>query len=585
MSWTFSHGELSQSFVDCGLSHLRRHRINQGRDWVSFRRTGGAALSEVPLLEPFEPVTILHGGEPWFSGLVTETPSLGTAAAESCDYRISGPWWYLESIIYQQPWNLISDPTDPESGLATTHKSHIILGQSVSGSPISIRQQLGDILAYAVASGAQLAYDLGEGDLDFSFPYDECKDLSCAEALQRVLRWVPDARIHFDYSATPPVLCLLRRGDAEKISIPLGPALRSLSITPRHDLRLAGVIIKYERSHSADGYVWNTLETDCYPEEISEQQPRLLVLTVELAGSRSHSLMQRVRAESIHLSSPAWWKSHLPALGGIDDGDLTILESSRDSELPRELVDGGIADWMGVEVEADIARAKISYTQSGMVVQEQEVAVKLKATDAQSRTYSRLASYSPEESTPQGLARLLFESFSQSPHGGELRWEGGEIPAIPMGALINVTGGQPQWAEMDGEIQEIFEEVDSGSLRLRIGPPSHLGLQQLVQLTRSNRRREAARSGLARLSGEPAGTKIDQPAHLPTENSHSGASVFSKILLRQGDDPERQIILDADAIGLGGLTIQCREEDVVENGTLRKRLVLASQPYAAAEEE
>jgi hypothetical protein len=553
--------------------------MNQGRDTVAFRHGSGDALTAAPAFAAFESVRIFRDGNPWFSGIITGLPAAGTAAGEGQNYVVSGPWWYLENTIYQQAWNVVADPSSGESTLETTWKSHLILGQNVSGGTLTLRQQLVDILDYAIAAGAPMDYQLAESGLDFQFPMDECRDLGCAEALQRVLRWAPSFRLWFDYSEEIPVLHCTGCAGGTPWNLSLSDGVESLAVAPQHGLQLVGVAVKYERIHRSNGHVWRTLEVDRYPQNISETQPRVLVLTVELAGSRSQHISQKITARTVDASSARWWKLHLPALANIPDEDLEILSHGRSSTLPRELVDGCIADWMAVEAETDVVRATVAYAAGGAIITSQEVAVRLVATDATTRTYGHLASFDGGEDSPVGLAQSLHEGFSSCPYAGSLRLVDPEVRDISMGSPLNIAGGQTAWATMGAEIQECVEEVDTGTVRLRFGPPGHLGLQQLVQLTRMNRGREAPAAAGIRGGGDGSAGSIEQPSRTPVENSHVGATVYAKILLANGEDGTRQISLDADLLPTPGLVLRPREEFVAENGILRKRLAIASQPY------
>jgi hypothetical protein len=146
-----------------------------------------------------------------------------------------------------------------------------------------------------------------------------------------------------------------------------------------------------------------------------------------------------------------------------------------------------------------------------------------------------------------------------------------------MGSLLRIVGGQEAWETMDADLQECTEDVDSGTVDLRFGPPSHLGLGQLIQLARANRRREAPSGTIIRLSGEGSSDKISQPSHTAAENTHVGGATYGKLTIGEGGG---QFILDANELSESELVLRPREEYVVENGELCLRMSLASQAYA-----
>jgi hypothetical protein len=569
-------------FAALGLGQLRRRRLNQGRDTVTFRQESAAALTEPLALEPFATVRIRRGDDIWFTGKVVGLPASGSGARESRNYQIGGPWWDLENIVYQQRWNMAEDPEDSESALGAVWKSHIILGQSPTGDRLTVRQQLVQILDYAIAAGAPLAHEIAEEALAGTFPLDECRDLSCTEAIQRVLRWAPGVRSWFDYSEEIPVLHFTDRTGAPSFAVSVAGPVQSLSIAPRPDLQLQAVAIKYERTHRSGGKVWQTLQVDRYPPDAEENRPRVLVLTVELEGSSSQYVTQKITVGAVSLGSELWWKGHLPALEDVEN--LQLLNSSRESALPRELLSGCISDWMAINCESDVARATVAYEKDGISIIGQDVAVRFLATDGQTATYSRLSSYAPEEEAPEGLAKTFFDSLSACPYEGSLRLVGEEVADVPMGALLQIEGGPAAWDGMGAEIQECEEDVDNGAAELRFGPPAHLGLGQLIQLARANRRRSAPVGTLIRTSGEGSAGKIEQPTHGVLENSHSGGTVYGCMAIGPAEEGGSQILLDANSIERPGLLLQPREEFVVEDGVLKRRLAIASQPYALAEE-
>jgi hypothetical protein len=576
VSWTIAVGDCEQSFAALKLSNLFRKRINGGRDVVTFRRPLSAAPIGQPLMQPFSTVRIYQNGVIWFTGTAIGFSVHGAAVGEVIEFSVCGPWWQLENIVYQQPWNVAADPTDGNSSIAVAMKSHLILGQDVNGERLTIREQLIGILNYAVSSGAPLAFEIDPNSLGDTFPLDECRDLSCAEALGRVLRWAPSVRTWFDYGQSIPVLHFAERSATSHFTVGADWRLQSISVAPRHDMQLRAVAIKYERSHCCGGRVWRTVEVDRYPPEESECQSRVLVLTVELDGSQSQYIKQKITAESVAINSAQWWKRHLPALDGAEN--LQILSPSRQSELPRELVAGCVSDWMSVDCESDVARATLSYGRGSTKVSSQDVAVHFTATDGQSGTYASLSSFTAEESAPQGLAKAFYDSMSQCPWEGSVRIVGEEIVPVPMGSLLRIAGGLEEWATMDADLQECCESVDDGTVDLRFGPPAHLGLVQLIGLTRANRRRVAPSGAILRISGEGSAGQISQPEHIPAGNSDSGPAHYGSLTIGAADGGGK-IVLDSDGLASADLILKPREEYVVENGVLCRRMAIASQPY------
>lgn len=577
MSWTLTYQSQTKTLAEWGLCHLKRTCLNQGRDTVTFEEEDSESLTSVPKFSAWSTIEIYHNDTRWFVGTIVGTPAYGNGNRESKEYQVYGPWYALESLIYQQPWHIASDPTDPESTLIVTNKSHVILGQNLNGNIISISTQLADILSFAQNAGISINYN--SSTFNQVLPLDECKDISCAEALQRILRWIPDIVTWWDYATSTPTLYIRRRSELTSYSLALGPTISELRIVPRNDLQLAGVILKYERTHHSSGCTWRTLESDIYPTGTTDQTPRVLVMTIELEGSRSTYIKQTIETAAIYPSSATWWKSQLPALANINIADITIISSSRSSSLPNALVNGGIADWMNVQVENDTVSATISYPSGNDVIKEQNVSVNLKATDASSGTYTQLSSLISQESTPVGLAQMIYEGACFLPYEGRITMTQSEVDGPTIGRKLNITGGRSDWSTMDAQIQEIQESIDEGITTIRFGSATHLGIKDLIQLTRMNRGREAPRTAYIRSTGAGSDSILEQASKLASKEAQTGKTSYSKWSIQHQNDASRSFILDTAEIPQSGMTIQLQEEDVCDDGVLKKRLSFASEPY------
>lgn len=329
MSWTLTYQGEEKSFAQWGLSHLTRKLVNQSNDVVSLR-ADGTSLDAPLLFAPESAVTIQKSGKPWFYGIVTQVPSVGYATSENQSYTIAGPWWFLENLVYQQGWAQAKQVVEGKPLLEAIDTGRVILGQDKEGNPINNGRQIREVLEYSLAQGAPIT--IGEIGVDVIFPYDETKDISCAEAIQRLLRWSPDAVVWFDYSVLPyPMINIKRREALKKSTIALdgNSGIKCMKITPRYDLQSRCVVIKYEKNHVLDGQSWTTTEVDAFPQGADGKDFKSLVLTVELDGARVQSVSQAVKVAMIYPESANWWKAHVPSLEGIPSEKITIDSYSR----------------------------------------------------------------------------------------------------------------------------------------------------------------------------------------------------------------------------------------------------------------
>ncbi len=102
--WTLRDANgVEKSLDDWGLLGVMRERINQAADLVTFRAEGVASDAD-PLFAHGSTVQLFRGGVPWFYGRVIGVPARAAAKAEEQFYRLAGPWWYLENLVFQQAW-------------------------------------------------------------------------------------------------------------------------------------------------------------------------------------------------------------------------------------------------------------------------------------------------------------------------------------------------------------------------------------------------------------------------------------------------------------------------------------------------
>lgn len=587
--WSLAYQNQRHSFAFWRISHATRVLKNQSVDSVTLEREGD---SPSPPFTFGASIKIYRAQQLWFQGIVTETPSFSTARKEYQRYVISGPWWFLERTIYQQKWkevDSISNEEDEESSLHNIYKSHLILGQDENGNPISIGEQIGDIIDYLSEEvHVPIALD-PQINLPIFIPYDECKDLSCAEVIQRLLRWAPDTVSFFDYTGDIPCLYLKRQHQLETQVIDLSQkhtGLTELHIRPRYDLQIPAVVLKFEKTHTSNGKIWSTIETQAYPIGSDGTTPQSLVMTVELEGSRATYVRQKITSTLIDITNVTWWKDHLPGLENVPAEVITIEDVERSGELPRELTEGSVADWMNASVETDRIQGYLSYTSDEESVYRKHVAIKLRTTDALPKVYQCLSSYQSEESIPSNLAEQLYQGVSYLPFEGHLCFEAREIFNNPMGKKLNIMGGEPDWETMNAQVQEVMEQLETGQTRITLGPARHLGAADLIELTRGNRHRFSVRNATARSTGEAEGRgSIDQGNHTPLENTAYGPGKYQKMIFIHPEAPTtRSIIIDATSLSRD-LTLQLREENVCESGVVKKRLSLASEAFLGESSE
>lgn len=519
MSWTIEHvdGASEQSLEAWGVSGVVVARSNQNADTLRFLQPATAFDGE-PLFAFDDTLALKRSGAKTFVGRRAEVRRVGQDGREYMEYLVVGPWSWLEQIVYQQVWKSTNGVDDT---LVEERRSRIIVGQDKDGNKIDTNAEMSAALQWAIDNGAALA--IGTVDAGVTIPYQELVDVTVAELIRACLRWSPDAAVWFDYTTTVPTIHIRRRANLAPVSLALDPEqAKSIEIRSREDLRVPAVSLKFVRSHSYNGETWTTTETDKYPPAATGSEPRALVATIDLEGSASNVEEQKLETEPISETSATFWKKQIPSLRAYPAAQLSItsavIEEYDDfgvltpSTLAKYIVEGSVQDWMsGVAAKEVTVSAKIGYTYSSSFPSaptepfETEFAVTLLGTDASRSRYTRTISFIAAEATPTGLAQSLYTGL------GFLHWQGSftlledEVSgAATPGNLLNLTGGRAEWETMGAMVQEVIESIDEGETRLVFGPPEQLAPQDLVELLRTNRTRNATFYLLERSSAQKA---------------------------------------------------------------------------------
>ena len=156
-----------------------------------------------------------------------------------------GGWWWLEQTA------LTSDQTDDAETPATAERP-------VLGIPAGTTQSaIATILARAITLGAQIA--AGSIATGYNIPGITLPNMSAADALAEVLRWLPDAMTWVDYSGTGTPRSTSRAAAPPRPSSsiwtparpppaggnPVEAGVVSAALAPRQYLQLSGVKIGY----------------------------------------------------------------------------------------------------------------------------------------------------------------------------------------------------------------------------------------------------------------------------------------------------------------------------------------------------
>lgn len=589
-TWQISTGSQVLPAHIWRVSGIQRRRSSQAMDVVTFQVTGPeSSLTTTTPFAPLLEVVVFRDGVRWFVGRITSIRRAAAGGAEQLSVELSGPWWYLENLVYQQTWRVF--------GSGEIHKSHCLLNTFADGTKMGVRLQIADILTW-VSTNAVAKFGLAPFQWDPSefpdalIPVDEVRDITSAEALSKQLRWIPDAVTWWDYSTTPPTFHCKRRASLPVTTMPAAAPIASIEITPRNDLVVPSVVLKYERIDVVNGTRHPGLFVDAYPPASTGSEFGALCATIDLEGWSVSSAEARITTEPFPKTQENWWKWLLKKEPWLGQKGITLVEpvsvgiTNTDSAVypiyDRELVDGQIAEWMGKGASRVTVGVMVHLSISGRGESFESVwrafSVNVVSTDAVTGTYRQVTDVTDGEAPPIGLAQVLYDALSVVEWEGTLSMvqESVGAPGAPaVGQRLNLTEGRPEWEAMAAMIQEVAENVDAGSTVIRFGPPQHLGPRDLVELLRVNRFRATRTSPLARTGDAgAAGTGIALGNQLPRENSSAGAVARERLKLAWNNT-----YIDLDAGKAAGHPMTIQEVSICMNGIERKMLILCSEPY------
>lgn len=614
---------VTKSLSDWGVvgESVRLEFATQSADALTFDAQQACDADE---LAPFgASVDLLRDDVRVFAGRAVRAPRRADGNSERVSYEFEGPWWWLDSTVFEQDWRIPS-AINTSGGLVLGELpvSRVILGRDLDGAAMSATATIRGVFSFLSSRiGAPVA--LGDCELDQVIPAEEVRDLTCAEVVRRMLRWFPGVQAVWDVSGPVATLHLRRRASLPTLTLdPAKDDLRAISLTPRHDLRPAAVLVRYMRTNqlnSSEGGSQSVTELidDLWPAGRDPYAPQTLRLSVTLAGGSITEVSQRITTELIQKDSLTWWKTKLPWLkAAIRDGARLLLDTATiEPENPddpgaqafeRELVDGAIADWMMgtrecpvvVKVYAKVPVEDISeegnpYTR----IEEKEFTVRLRSTNAPSGNHSHVTDVETPEAAPPGLARRYFEECEQLQYDGLLVLDGPEWDGLcRLGHAVNLVGfaRRPEWATMRALIQRQSVDLSAGTVTLTLGPAKHLYPDDWVSLSRPGRGRDNAVAMVCtqRATGKAGSGAAAALPSKPPRHAASAETSRTRLLrvgpLKVGDKDNGDMVEiygagDSFKISLprSGITrdMSVRELKVCVEGQEKSILVIASEPY------
>jgi hypothetical protein len=580
--WLVVYNGQTKSCEDWGIEDLHFEFVSQGTDMCSF--VAAAVAFDAPRLFAYgAKVRVIKQLDdedetqlPWFTGTIIKPRVKGSARAEFQSYSAEGPSFQLRELEFQQPWIYYSNNTKQ----VAEYTSHIILNGAPNGLTLSTtREQILSVLQYVLDQFGPTEKPFQTGVVTVGPlypPVDEIRDTPSLEVLRNQMRWHPDGALWLDHSQSPPMLNCKPYAELAPVDLAYGAAVTEgegyvveVELDSREDLVRPSVAIKYEVKTTVDGRDQLDVIKDVWPLTATGREMGAATATIDLQGGNATNLKASITSAAIpdDLKSAAaleWWKSKFPeTLMDPRVSNIVIVDAGRlimgdgDDFLPFELLDGQVAEWMpGVAQREELAvqvtftfydvDASTSGAQPRAILSDPKILkLSITTTDLESGDYRgpRLLTGGADP-IPVALAKALYDSVQVLHWSGTFKLVEDEVTGrVRPGMVVNILGGRPEWAAMRAMVQSVSEGIRDGETLVSVGPPTHLGPQDLTELLRVNRNRSRSGPAGAQLNGELSGGS-EGPLGKQTANTDRapGGELYRLFVCKAGD---KTITLDA----------------------------------------
>jgi len=525
--------------------------------------TDTLALPALPVgtLVKNDVVTVLYKGTTVFRGTVAtrvERNGRGTDRVE--DVTCEGPWGLMARLVFRQQWKVSTS-----SGLADVYASHLVLNQDVAGLPQNMTAQVREIANYASSlcgfTYAQNNIDAGSQQL----PPDEARDITCAAAVMRTLRFFPQTVCRFDYSTATPTF-LVSMPPAQPTA---AAYLASIPKTQRNYTRTAHPVVGVDIITqgwdvvTGDDDVDSTLRTFSHQTAGDVNSIDTLHVFMPLERGSTSTTWESLDVETIdgdtYKSLNFWIRNH-PALAGFSadpsatnkvafatPGGTNIYPASLPITNGR-LTDTTVGDLQRFGLQAEVVRmtATVKITTPD---KEETLVLTLDwvCTNATTRTYTRQtgSSSTAGETLPAGLAAAILAQ-----RGGELM---AEDVTIRLGDSFPTLGDADVITE--NNVQQVVYlqnfEVDCYDLtaQLHFGRPAFLSPEDMRDLLLGFRQRAFASNSPNRAEPDADDETDDQGGVQPIKSNSTVVSSTKKYTIKGDTDSGNRITLDTSSNG------------------------------------
>ena len=498
-------------------------------------------------LAPGDVVTATYKGVCVFRGdvaTISESQRRGDDSTQTV--MCVGPWSKMSRLVYRQNWF---------TGDGYSRSSRLVLNQNQNGSPQNLNSELYEIASHGATP---CGYTVAQADVSVStqrLPFDECRDITVADAIRRELRFFPKAICRFDYSGATPALIIKKTASPTTAAyVAAIPKNRREYVYNAHPI--TGVDLEIEATGTVDGVEYRQINHQTAG-NTSAGNPDCLYATLQIRGTSSSTTRQSFKSvtEDIpsDLNNASWWKERHPRLANVALSSIAISEGSRSpANYPRiSAATAGELEEAGLHCEVSKFTCKATITTTDEKEEEIFLTMNFLTTNATGtaenpQTYTWVAESSSEsgETVPTGLAATI------------LAERAGSLVSERM--IIRLGDALPQLGdaivETEGTVYLQSFDVDCASLTadLRFGIPDYLTPEDMAALLSGFRNKRTSSSSTVRKTGktEDSCSKVEMGAIPPLSSTEFAPGQKAKTII--GHKAANSPSIKFDATGEGG---------------------------------
>jgi hypothetical protein len=344
----------------------------------------------------------------------------------------------------------------------------------------------------------------------------EARNQSCEAIIIGELRFHPDWVAWIDHSTETPTFHARVKTSLDAVTIDIADEeVESQSFAEVKRTVPNGVSIVYESASTIDGEVYRTGYLD---EAGTTTGRRVIRAMFDLEGIGMSIQKSRIQTRTLPTdgaSMTAYFKKKFPELAAMPDGAFswsnvtfglvaeetmpdpinsraTRIAKTTAADLPRELVSGSVEDWMRVKVGKVLMTYDLKIIGTPNAAQKKILAnfeglgktVSVTATNATTKIYKGISSFTAGEGRPTGLAAAVYAAATEQQFEGNVVTVHEEVPAGRWhGKKLSLVDGETTLVA-GAVIHSASVDVEGGKLTLDFGPMPYLSAGDFLDLQR-----------------------------------------------------------------------------------------------------